>query len=100
MRWIEIITLRYFTTAFEKLDKNLIPSLKEKCGNEGLMCVRAYRHQSITTDLSIHLHWESAKANSMGSDEAVHIIQLLKEYGLVNHSVWVEEISLEEICNP
>ena len=79
MRWIEIITLRYFTTALEILYNNLILSLKEKCGNGGLMNVRVYRHESIKTDLSMHLHWDSAKANSMGSDEAHHIIQLLKE---------------------
>ena len=95
MKWIEIITLRHFTTALDRFDNNLIPSLKAKCGNGGLMDVRVFRHESIKTDLSIHFHWDSAKASSTGSNEAHHIIQLLKEYGLVNHSVWVEESSLE-----
>jgi hypothetical protein len=98
MRWTEIITLRYFIDAFDRLDKDLISFLKEKCENRELINVRIYRHESIKTDLSIHFQWESARANSMGSDEAHHMIQFLKEYGLVNHSVWVEERGLKGIC--
>jgi hypothetical protein len=91
MNWIEIITLRQSTAEVERPDNNLILSLKEKCGINGLMDVRVYRHESIETDLSIHLLWDLARVNSKGSDEANHIVLLLKEYGLVNHSVWVEE---------
>jgi hypothetical protein len=44
----------------------------------------------VNTDFSIHLFHETAKVKDWGSELGQHIASALKEYGLVNHQIWIE----------
>jgi hypothetical protein len=50
----------------------------------------AYSSVMIDTDFSIHLFHDIMKEESTGSQLCLRIASSLKEYGLVNHSIWVE----------
>jgi len=88
MKWIEIIRLRSAGKAPETLNalfsaftKNVLPGLTE---------TRICRHVLWETDWSLHLEWESEKAEKNGSALGLHLAQALKEFGLVDHSIWIE----------
>jgi len=44
----------------------------------------------IDTDFSIHLCHDSKKVEDGGSRLGMRLVAALKEFGLVNHSVWLE----------
>jgi len=50
-----------------------------------------YRNAWINTDISVHLHWKSTRTEQQGSTVGLRLARALKEFGLVNHSAWVEE---------
>ena len=52
--------------------------------------IRAYSRMLIDTDFSIHLCHDSNEATHEGSKLGLRIVNALKEFGLVNHSVWLE----------
>jgi hypothetical protein len=91
MDWIEIITLR----SLENLHGSLIPELLKPMANgdenNDLIDMKIYRNAWINTDLSIHLHWRLTKAEPRETPMGLALMQSIQKFGLVNHSVWVEE---------
>jgi len=93
MKWIEIITLRSNRDDLLVLDFESLIDVKENYPDGKLEKMEVYRRCTLDTDLSVHLRWNSDRANPEGSSVALHLMQLLKENGLLNHSIWVEEAS-------
>jgi len=96
MKWLEIIELRSADGNMEQLESmlnNLINELARKTKKQTNV---VYKHVMIDTDFSIHMTHNTVKVDSSGSQLGLHIIASLKEYGLVNHSIWVEKSILEE----
>ena len=91
MRWIEIIALRSAKGDMGALDTGLLFSIIHNYQTKRLKEVKVYRHATMETDLSVHIHWDSNGVDPMRSKVAQHLIQVLEEYGLINHSVWIEE---------
>ena len=91
MKWIEIITLRSTRDDLLVLDFESLVDVKENYPDGKLEKMEVYRRCTLDTDLSVHLRWNSDRANPEGSSVALHLMQLLKENGLLNHSIWVEE---------
>ena len=92
MKWMEVIKLRVAEKT-PKLVEQEIENLIKEFGNNGSMKnVKLYRNAVVNNDLSVHLYWESGKAEPRGSDTGLCLVHLLKEFGLVSHSIWVEGI--------
>ncbi len=91
MNWIEIITLRSNGKIDESLIQELLKPVDGGSESDGLTAVKVYRNAWIDTDVSIHLHWKSTEANQQGSILGQALVKILEEFGLVNHSAWVEE---------
>jgi hypothetical protein len=89
MFWLEIIKLRLAWKGSAPLDE-LLDSIS-KVGQSGLVDMKTYRHAALETDLSVHLHWDSEPPEPNGSALGLRLAQALKEFGLIDHSVWVEE---------
>jgi len=89
MKWIEIIKLRNAGKAPESL-KGFLQGLP-KNGHPGLVETKLYRHASWETDWGLHLLWESEAPKREGSLLALRLCQTLSEFGLVDHSIWIEE---------
>jgi hypothetical protein len=89
MRWLEVIKLRSVGKHSE-LVKELLLSI-DKFSQSGLVEMKTYHHAALETDLSMHLHWESDRPDQNGSLLGLRLVQALKEFGLVDHSVWIEE---------
>jgi len=51
--------------------------------------IKIYRHAFLDTDLSVHLFWTSDRPEQNGSALGIRLAQALKDFGLVDHSVWI-----------
>ncbi len=91
MNWIEIISLRSNGNVKESLIYELLKPVAEGDKSNGLLAVKIYRNAWIHTDISVHLHWKSTKTEQQRSAMGLCLAQTLGEFGLVNHSAWVEE---------
>ncbi|MFO7461739.1 MAG: hypothetical protein R6X07_14060 [Desulfatiglandales bacterium] len=89
MKWIEIIRLRSSGKVPEPLEGFLWGLKKE--ASPGLTRARIYRHANWQTDWALHLHCDSEEPEKNGSALGLHVAQALKEFGLVDHSIWIEE---------
>ena len=90
MKWVEIIKLRSAGKAPESLKAFL--SMIARNGHSGLTEMRIYRHAAWETDWSLHLHWETEQPEKNGSALGLRLSQALKEFGLIDHSTWIEEV--------
>jgi hypothetical protein len=54
------------------------------------MAVKSYSRAMIDTDFSINISHDSKKVETGGSRLGVRLVAALKEFGLVNHSIWIE----------
>jgi hypothetical protein len=50
--------------------------------------VRIFGHATLATDLVVHLHREAPARATRTSDLGVRLAALLRNYGMVEHSVW------------
>jgi hypothetical protein len=90
MKWIEMIRLRSAEKAPESL-KTLFSASTENVP-PGLIGAGIYRHALWETDWSLHLRWDSENPEKNGSALGIRLAQALKEFGLVDHSIWIDEI--------
>ena len=89
MKWVEVIKLRSAGMGSGLREELLLPA--RKAGQSGPVEMKAYRHAALDTDWSVHLYWESEGAEQNGSALGIRLARALKEHGLVDHSVWIEE---------
>lgn len=52
--------------------------------------IKVYSRVMIDSDVSIHLVYDSPNAEPGGSPLGLRLASSLKEFGSVNHSVWIE----------
>jgi len=90
MKRLEIIELRtsgrdpeLLKSHIKKIIEQVEVELKEPAA-------KAYTRVMLDTDFSIHLFHDSENYESNGSALGLRIADSLKEFGLVNHSIWIE----------
>lgn len=92
MKWIEIIKISVAENMRAALEKQ-IKSVMDKLNAEvNVDTVKLYNNP-LDGDLSIHLCWNNGKAEPRGSKTGLCLVHLLREFGLISHSVWVEKES-------
>lgn len=91
MNWVEIIALRSNGNIQQSVIQELLKLGADDDERNGLIGMKIYRNAWINTDISIHLQWRSIKTEQQGSSIGLRLAETLKEFGLVNHSAWVEE---------
>ena len=86
MKKLEIIHLRLSGNTPSALAGKIHASIAAKgCPTE----VRIYRHATVTTDIAVHLL--SGKGGTCASDLGLFLAEALREHGMVEHTVWIEE---------
>ncbi len=89
MRWMEVIRVRTLERT-EDVQKHLISVKRVFAGIEGLVEGDIYTGLTNTTDIAIHLLWENDRVPSQGSEVALLLVEELKKFGLVDHSMWIK----------
>ncbi len=88
MKRLEIIHLRFRMVPGTDLIKDVCKSLKKQEEN---VIIRVYRHATVSTDLGIHLHLNAVEDDLQVKQLGLRLASALKEFGLVEHTIWVEE---------
>lgn len=95
MKFLEVIELRSsdcHKTDLAPVLRKLVKDVSEKAADH---CITIYSHMTIDTDFRIHLLHGSMEAQSERSPLGLQIAAILKEYGLVNHSIWITHLNKE-----
>ena len=90
MKWIEIIELRSADNNRELMKSKLQKLINEMDKETKKQAIKVYSRVKIDTDFSIHLFHNSKEVENSGSPLGLRIASALKEFGLVNHSIWIE----------
>ena len=90
MKWLEIIELRSAGSNNKLLESQMQKLVNEVHEKTEQNAVRAYCRLMVDTDFSIHLFHNSKKVEKSGSPLGLRLASALKEFGLVNHSIWTE----------
>ena len=91
MKWLEIIELRSDNRNIMLLEQQLNNLSKDLKKNTEQMAIEVYSRVAVDSDFSIHLLHNSEKADINGSSLGLLLVSNLKEFGLVNHKVWIEK---------
>ena len=89
MQWLEIISLRSGAKNKDVLEQKL----RQLCGaleRENRKTAVAYSRDQIDSDYCIHLRHQMEDVERGGSSLGLRLVEALKEFGLVHHSVWKE----------
>lgn len=90
MNWLEIIHLRATgrrTEQFEQSVEQLIDEAKQEGCCEK---IHIYGRVLVDTDMCIHLHRDTMPVAKNGSPLGLRLASALREFGMVNHTVWGE----------
>ncbi|MGD2272924.1 MAG: hypothetical protein PVI06_21180 [Desulfobacterales bacterium] len=90
MKWIELIQLRSVDSNRKLLESKLQRLINEVTKKRKKKAIMAYCRLSIDTDFSIHIFHDSKEVETTGSRLGLRLVDALKEFGLVNHSIWLE----------
>ncbi len=95
MKWLEIIELRSVSVGNNKevLEQELKSLIEELNKETEQRAIKVYSRVVVGSDFSIHMFHDSKEADINGSPLGLQLVSALKEYGLINHSVWVERFS-------
>jgi hypothetical protein len=88
MRRLEIIHVRHGGTAPAELMDELRRTAKQVAD---LAEVRLYRHAVWTTDHCVHLRLDTDTNAPQFSELGMRIAEALREHGMVEHTVWLED---------
>ena len=91
MKKLEIIELCSLN-ADPGLLLNHLTALFDQIAARNTPCsVQVYRNGFVDTNFSIHLSCESLDSREFRSAMGEHIADVLKELGIVNHTVWIQQ---------
>lgn len=91
MKLLEIITIR----SAGNIPKSVISEILRQTGQidntERPAAIKIYHHAGVNSDVSIHLHWRCKSGNHGKSPLGMMLSHTLRDLGLLNHSIWIEE---------
>ena len=90
MKWLEIIELRSAYGNKKLLESQLETLINEVDKETKKRAIDIYSRVMIDTDFSIHLFHDSKKVENSGSQLGLRLASALKEFGTINHSIWIE----------
>lgn len=92
MKWMEFIKIQ---TASQDVAAKML-TLIEQCKEcHGLQEIKVFHHASVD-DCSLCLCWNTDSPEPRGSSVGLMLYNTLKQYGLVDHAVWIEKETIEE----
>ena len=87
--WLEVIHLRVAAQERDRLLPMLRQLIDEVSEKENCREVGLFRRALIETDVCLHLYHDSDHELADGSPVGVRLTAALKQFGMVNHTVWL-----------
>ena len=93
MKRLEIIQLRLAGS----LPDGLLEEIRQSAASEKPPTLVSIYHRAIVeTDIAIHLRQELPESDNQASNLGLRLAAALREYGMVEHTVWRDAISSEQ----
>lgn len=93
MRWLETIKVQAAGGQDSTVENELMAlahDLRKSPDCPGLLEAALYSHASLPGHFAIRLLWDTKCPQIQGSLLGLSLTQALKAFGLVDHSVWIE----------
>ncbi|VAX20436.1 hypothetical protein MNBD_IGNAVI01-3067 [hydrothermal vent metagenome] len=87
---LEIIQIRTAKTNQKLLNEFLSTWLAQINANEEIEEVKIYKRKDLETDYSVHIELSGVIKNDK-NQLGERLASALKDFGIVNHSIWIEE---------
>ena len=87
MKWLEIIVLR--TAGNREPVGHHLEEIAGSLSASGLTQGILYKNAGFAGDFALILNWDTKELRPWGSDLALSLKEVLKQKGLVDHSVWI-----------
>jgi hypothetical protein len=87
---LEIIDVRSGSIKSKEVTAVLDQLVQSFSQNSDSEKIKIYTHFHYSTDFSLHLFYKIADRDHLNNQLGMRLASSLKEYGLVNHSVWIE----------
>ena len=88
MKWIEFMKVQASGNQGQTAEPKLLELIADLKQIPGLLEADVYDRASAYGDFAVLLLWDTEQPQDEGSREGLNLKQLLKQFGLVNHSVW------------
>ncbi len=88
MKRLEIIHLRSSDRRLDSLGERIRESIRS--GGEDQAVLTLYRRHGLETDLAVHVRYTVVPEEAGPSDLGLKLAVALREYGLVEHTLWEE----------
>ena len=85
-----MIRLRSVPDRIEPATDLLLNLVKDMAAEQGLVSVNLYQRAGLRTDLAMSLVWNTDPPSYKGTRAGLSISELLRTFGLVEHSLWLE----------
>jgi heme-degrading monooxygenase HmoA len=89
MKWSEFIKVQVAGGQGQTAIPALVELTAELKQSSGLVEANVYDRAEDYGDVAILLLWDTDQPQQDGSMEGLQLKQVLKTFGLVNHSVWI-----------
>ncbi len=99
MKWLEAIKVQAASGQENVTQHELKTLTQDVCNSSevpGLLETMLHQHALIPGCFVIHLFWETESPNVQGSTLGLQLKYTLKTFGLVDHTVWIEEMGGKE----
>ena len=90
MNCLEIIEIRSACGCQKSIDSKLKILIEETTTDANQLNLRVFRHATLDTGFCIHLSYDSDRIENEGRAIGIHLASAMKEFGMVNHTVWIE----------
>jgi hypothetical protein len=90
MKWIEVIKISVAENRRAALEKKIRSIMSNLGADANTRTAKLYRNL-LDGDWCIRLSWDRGRAQPRGSKTGLCLAQVLREFGLISHSVWVEK---------
>lgn len=87
MDLIEIVRIRSMDGREKRMVLEALRNPDDAMGAE----IKIFRNAIVASDLGIHLCWKGSHRDPTKSPLGLQLAHAFKRFGLINHSVWVEE---------
>ena len=91
MVWMEMIRLRTTQRQAQDVYSLLIDSMRQMTTEPGLVQAQVYDNAWQSTDVALSLLWDNDFPRHEGSRAGLSISEILKTFGLVEHSIWLRK---------
>lgn len=93
MSWVEIIKVQTVDSRIAEACLNYLKDLEQEITMKYDVTFKLYSHAAFSEQHMVWLEWNSAHPAIPLSKVSEVLVHKLKQFGLVNHSTWVDAVN-------